>query len=430
VQAAGKPVNPFTLNRSEIQHMMRIRNTLPGVLALALLAGVAAVPGTGVIQSAYAQENAVRPEIGKPLQAARDLMKAGKAREALAKIGETDGVSGKTANESYLINSYRFSAANAAGDSDTAARAYEALVASGRMSAAEQAKSAEQLSYGYARARDYPKAIQWAMRGLKDNPGNTQLRTQLAQFYYQNNECGKAISELQGLMQSGTPSEATLDMLASCYSKQKDNAGYLSVLEKQLTYYPKKEYWFEALNKLQRKQGYAGRLDLDVDRLKMAVGGLRNANDIMEMAQLALQAGAASEAKKIVDQAFAAGTLGTGAEADRQKRLRDLAAKTVTETQQSMAAREAEGNAAKDGQLLVTLGYEYATSGQAAKGIAMMEQGIKKDSLKYPDDAKLHLGEAMYAAGQKAKAIEVFRSIKGTDGTGDLARLWIIQAGR
>jgi tetratricopeptide (TPR) repeat protein len=416
--------------------MMRFPNTLPGLLALALLIGLAAAPGTGwMIQSAWAQEGAVRPEIGKPLQAARDLMKAGKAREALAKISETDNVPGKTANESHLINSYRFSAANAAGDNESAARAYEALVSSGRMSAAEQAKSAEALAYGYARVRDFPKAIQWASRALKDNPGNTQLRTQLAQFYFQNNECGKAIGELQGMVQAEAssgrpPSESQLEMMANCYSKQKDNNGYLSVLEKQLTYYPKKEYWFEALNKLQRKQGYAGRLDLDVDRLKMATGGLRNANDIMEMAQLALQAGAASEAKKIVDQAFAAGMLGTGAEADRQKRLRDLAAKTVTEAQQSMAAREAEASAAKDGQLTVTLGYEYATSGQAAKGIAMMEQGIKKDSLKYPDDAKLHLGEAMYAAGQKAKAIEVFRTVKGTDGTGDLARLWVIQSGR
>ena len=44
----------------------------------------------------------------------------------------------------------------------------------------------------------------------------------------------------------------------------------------------------------------------------------------MEMAQLALQAGVPAEAKMVVDKGYAAGVLGKGAEAERQKRLKDL----------------------------------------------------------------------------------------------------------
>jgi len=44
------------------------------------------------------------------------------------------------------------------------------------------------------------------------------------------------------------------------------------------------------------------------------------------------------------------------------------------------------------------------------------------------DDAKLHLGQAYLIGSNKSKAIEVFKSIKGADGVGDLARLWAIQA--
>jgi TolA-binding protein len=236
---------------------------------------------------------------------------------------------------------------------------------------------------------------------------------------------------LQAASQAGrAPSESQLDMLASCYSKQKDNTGYVNVLEKQLIYYPKKEYWYEVLNRVQRKPSYNSRLDIDVFRLRMATGNVRSAGDYMEMVQLALQAGSAAEAKKIVDQAFAANVLGSGADAERQKRLRDLTTKTLTESQQTLAQRETEAAAAKDGTGQVRVGFDYVGAGRYDKGIQLIEQGIKKDSLKYPDDAKLHLGVAMYMAGQKAKAAEVFKSVKGTDGTGDLARLWAIQSGR
>jgi hypothetical protein len=406
------------------------------LLAAALVLGVSVNRDSGWgMQSAYAQENAVRPEVGKPLQAARDLMKAQKPHDALAKISEADAVPGKTAYESYLINYMRFSAASAAGEADTAAKAFDAVAASGRMPAAEQAKLAESLAGGYYRAKDYPKAIQWATRTLKDNPNNAQMRMLLVQSYYVNNDCAHAVGELQGMVQTEVqtgrpPTETQLELLASCYSKQKDNAGFVGVLEKQLIYYPKKEYWAEVLNRVQRKPGYSGRLDLDIFRLRLATFNLHSAADYMEMTQLALQAGATAEAKKIVDLAYASGALGSGPDAERQKRLRDLVTKSVTEAQQSIAQREADAAAAKDGLALVNAGYDIVASGRYDKGIQLMEQGIRKNNLKYPEDAKLHLGIAFYLAGQKSKAVDVFKTVKGADGTADLARLWIIQSGR
>ena len=77
------------------------------VLAAALAAG-----------NAQAQE-ALRPEVGKPLQAAQDLIKAGKYKEALAKVRDADGVANKTANESFTIERMRIAAASGAGDVET-----------------------------------------------------------------------------------------------------------------------------------------------------------------------------------------------------------------------------------------------------------------------------------------------------------------------
>ena len=72
----------------------------------------------------------MRPEVGKPLQAAQDHMKAQRFKEALAKVREADAVGSKTANEQTLIERMRLSAALGAGDNGAAERAFEALSAS------------------------------------------------------------------------------------------------------------------------------------------------------------------------------------------------------------------------------------------------------------------------------------------------------------
>jgi hypothetical protein len=47
-------------------------------------------------------------------------------------------------------------------------------------------------------------------------------------------------------------------------------------------------------------------------RLRLASGTLSKTEDFMEMAQLALQAGLAGEGRRIVDQGYKAGLLGSG----------------------------------------------------------------------------------------------------------------------
>jgi tetratricopeptide (TPR) repeat protein len=71
------------------------------------------------------------------------------------------------------------------------------------------------------------------------------------------------------------------------------------------------------------------------------------------------------------------------------------------------------------------IGLAYTGLGQYDKGIALIQKGIAKGDHRSPDNARLHLGIAYLRAGNKAKATEAFRSVKGTDGTADLARLWM-----
>ena len=401
------------------------------VLVAAL--GINAATGTvAVLPAAHAQEN-VRPEIAKPLQAAQDMIRAQKYREALTRLRETDAVGSKTSFETYMIDRTRGAAAMGAGDNETAGRAFEAALNSGRMTPAEQSKAIQALASLYYRASDYPKAIVWLQRALKDGLGDGETRALLAQSYYLSGDMARAQKELQTDLAADekagrAPSETQLKLMMSIAAKQNDKAAYMALLERMAATYPTRETWADLVQRLQSRPGFADRLTLDVDRLKLALGQLTTTADFMEMSQLALQAGLPAEGKKIVDLGYKNGVLGTGVEAARHKRLQDLANKSAADDVKTMATSEADATKAKDGTALVNLGYALITAGQVDKGLGMMEEGIARGNLKRPDDARLHLGVAYLQAGKKAEAIRTLKLVQGTDGTADLARYWIILA--
>ncbi|HEX4858791.1 MAG TPA: hypothetical protein VFV17_07200, partial [Usitatibacteraceae bacterium] len=282
---------------------MRVIDVLKGCLAATFAAAVFVV----LPVTAQAQEK-VRPEVGKPLQAASDLLKAGKYKDALAKIREADAAGGKTPYETYMIESMRGSAAAGAREFDTAIKAFEAVINSGKAPAAQQIKIIESLATTYYNNRDYPNAIKWAQRYIKDSGGSGgQVRTLLIQSYFQSGDFAatarEALADIQADEKAGRqPNEEKLLLLANAYLRQKNSAGYVATVEKLLTYYPKKSLWADIISRLQKKPGFSDRLALDVFRLQLATGNLSATNDFMEMAQLAIQAGYPSEGKKVVDE--------------------------------------------------------------------------------------------------------------------------------
>ena len=293
----------------------RLRVLASAVTALAITLGAAQAQAQG----------GLRPEIGKPLQAAQELVKAGKYREALAKVRELDGVGGKSANENLTIERMRLAAASGAGDADTAAKAFETVGAS--VGGPDKLRMIESIAGTYYRAKDYAKAQQWYQRYFREGGTNAANRTLMIQTQYLSGDLAGVSKELMGDIQAAersgaTPSEDRINMLMNVAIKQKDVNSEAFALERLVMYYPKKEYWVTLLSRLQRKPGFSDRLALDTYRLSLATGSMTAGADYSEMAQLALQAGSGAEAKQVVDKGFAAGALGTGAEAERSKRLR------------------------------------------------------------------------------------------------------------
>ena len=379
------------------------------------------------------QAQAVRPEIGKPLQAAQELIKAQKYKDALAKVREADAVGGKTAAESSLIERMRIAAASGAGDVETAAKSFEAIA--GQVSAGERLRMIESLAGGYYRAQNYAKAMQWGQRYFKEGGTSGSIRTLLIQSQYLAGDFAGAAKELTTEIQQAEkagqpPGEDRLKLLVNATLKLNDTNGYVWALERLVTHYPKKEYWVDLLGRLQRKPNFSDRLALDTYRLALATETLTKANDYMEMAQLAVQAGFPAEARQVLDKGFATNVLGQGAEAERHKRLRELVAKRLDEDKKNQAASLAEAQEAKDGTALVNAGMNLVFQGDKQKGLQLMQQGLSKGNLKRPDDARLHYAIAQIVAGENGKAQATLKTVSGNYGTADLARLWALYARR
>lgn len=134
------------------------------------------------------------------------------------------------------------------------------------------------------------------------------------------------------------------------------------------------------------------------------------------------------EAKKALDLGYKTGLMGTGADAAKDKILRDTVEKKAAIDLKALAEDEKQVAKNKEGTGLVNVGLNYLAIEQYDKAIALIEQGLAKGGLKHTEGTKLELGYAYLMSGKKDKAIEIFKSVQGTDGAADLAHIWLIKA--
>jgi hypothetical protein len=395
-------------------------------LGAASLAGAALVPHT-----AYAAE-AVRPEVGKPLKEAEELAGKQSYDKALEAIAKADAVSGKTPNETLLIEELRGSVAQRAGKIDLAIKSFEAAVASGLLEGAGRLRMVQALAVLYSEQKS-PKALDWLQRYRKEGGTDPAMRNLLIQAYFDNKNFAEAEKEL--LDEIGTAEkngqaapEAQYQLLMNCYLGQNDMAGYIGVVQRTILHYPKPDYWADLIHRAQTKPGFAStRLSLDVYRLRLAVGVLKSAEDYRDMTQTALLEHVPGEAKDVIDKGYASGAVGKDEKlAVRDNKLRDFVTKSIADDQAAIDSKAQAAIAGKDGQAMLDLGFDFVNYGQFDRGIKLMESGLHVGGVKHPDDGKLHLGLAYLRAGQKPKAIDVLKTVDGADGTADLAQLWIL----
>ena len=374
----------------------------------------------------------LNPEIAKALKAAQELAEAKNYPGALTKIAETDSIGNKTPYDIFAVERTRGDYYLASGDKEKAAKAFAAVVESKYLKVSDQLSLTQAISQIYFQLSNYPLTIQWMNRYLSEGGKDPRAKVLLNQAYYLNKDyplAYKGISaEVQEDIAAGrVPSEQNLKLLFSCISQMNDKEGTLKSVEQLNSYYPNVKNWQYLLNQTQTKPGFSDRLYLDLYRLKQELGLLTVATEIVDMSETATRAGLPAEAKKALDQGFAAGVLGKGADAKKHTALLDAATRRAADDLKTMPQGEASAAKSKDGAGLVNLGMAYATSGQFDKGISLIEQGISKGGLSRLEEAKLHLGIVYYWSGKKDQALKQLDTVQGTDGVSELAHYWKMQ---
>lgn len=392
-------------------------------------AALAALLACGTAQAQ--DKDVLRPEVAKPLQAAQDAIKAGKSADALARVKEAEAVPGRTPYEVFITDRMKGSAALQAGDSPLAQQAFEAAVTSGRLADADLLAALKTLSALAVRNQQPQAAVTWARRYFAEGGTEPAVRVALVQALYASNDLAATAREVLPLITADeaagrTPNEEQLKLLGFSQIKTGDEAGYTQTLERLVTHHPRTEYWADLVSRVSRRPGFADRLQVDALRLARRVGALEDASEYLDLAQLALQAGVPGEAQAVVDEGYAKGVLGKGAQSDRHQRLKAGIDKAVADDKAALAASEDSARKARDGGALVAMGQALTTYGQPDKGLALMAEGLAKGVLKHPDDARLRHGVALLTAGQRPAAETQFKAISATDGAADLARLWLL----
>jgi len=371
----------------------------------------------------------LRAEVANPVNAAQDAARTGQKEVAESKLREAAAVPNLSMFEQAVIERGRAGVSLGLNDWPQAVRSLEVVVNSNQFSGGEQLQMIELLAKITYQEKDYLRSVSWLRRYATEGGSDPAVRELLPQALYLANEFKAAADELESRIAAdeaagrATP-EASLKLLTSCYLQLKDDAGYVRTLERMAQVNPKPEYWSDLLSRVTKQPGFSERLWIDVYRLRLAANLMRSADEYVELAQLALQAGYPAEALTVIDRGLSLSLLGNGKDAAAHTALRDRASKAADKDNTDLGRAEASAKSAREGDALVNVGYAYVSAGQASKGLALMEQGLTKGNLKRADEARLHLGQALWQAGRKDDAVKAFAAVQGGDGSASLARVW------
>jgi tetratricopeptide (TPR) repeat protein len=398
----------------------------------ALLTSAHAQAKPAASAAAEAPKDQVRADMYKLLDPAliKTLMAAKNYAEVKAKIAAAEAFPNRTPYETFVIDRMKLALGAGSGDDAMTLAALEATIASGRLTPTEKADFTLAMADLKLRAKDYPKAIELLKSYQSQSATPEKAHALLVRAYINTQDYANAKTELMPALKvaanGGKPDADELRMLAGVAHKAKDMATYVAALEQLVSFAPGDDYWTDLLGRVQSKPGFNQRWSLDVYRLLNSTNKVMAPEEYAEATELALLAGQIAEAKKFIDEGFAAGVMSTGSNAAKYKQLRDKAAKSAADDAKNIAGEEDKANKSKDGLALVNLGYTYVTMGQMEKGIGLMEKGVAKGGMKRPEEAKLHMAVAYAKAGRKDDALKTLETVKGEDGLSDLAKYWTL----
>jgi tetratricopeptide (TPR) repeat protein len=413
--------------------MTRARSiALALTLAMGTVSGAALLSAT-TVQAAEPAGKVTTKAVAEPLKKAQEAMKNKQWDAALAEIKKAQASEKKTPFEAYQIDEFLSYVLVQQKKFAEATPVFERMLNSGFMppdQVDERTKTVAQLHF---QNKDYKKAVEWGKKYLDKHPGDEGISVLVGQSYYVVNDYKNAATTMMAVVNAAekggrTPTENWLQIVLSSQFKLDNKDGIADALKKLVRYYPKPEYW-ENLLDIYRRRDTSDRVTLGFYRMMNDVGTLKQADDYMETAQLAIDAGVPGEAQAVMEKGVQNGTLKSDDKTaqGRYDRLLASAKKSATADKAQLAQLAKEADKATQGQAYVALGQAYLSYGMFDEAIDALKKGIAKGGVTDVDEAQISLGIAYLRKGQKDAARQAFKTVKAESKWHNLAELWEIR---
>lgn len=367
--------------------------------------------------------------LAKPLKEAQDAMKAKNYQLQIQKVQEAQNTPkcNKTPYDEYLMNTWLGVANVQLKNYEVAAPALQAAAES-QYTTPENRRQMMQAVVGiYSQLHQYPKAIAAGQSAIRSGAADASIYVTVAVSQEALGQHKEAAATIQQLIdKEPKPEEKYLEFQWEAYNKAGDQADANRVIDKLVTYYPKPDYWLNALAPLLKMNINDAQLQLNVYRLMNDVGVLKRANDYADMANLTYDAGYPGETVAVLQKAFAANAFTDQRDVMRYQHLLMSAMAKAQTDQASLPSQESKAEHASTGDALVAVGAAYLSYGQADKAISAIQKGIDKGGLKSMEQAELVLGIAQLHAHNAAAAHRTFDKVASSsnEGYAQLGRLW------
>lgn len=417
--------------------MTRIKSfALASAIAVSLATGVAALTPATAVAAEQSANKITTKAVAVPMKKAQEAIQAKQWDTALAEIKKAQAVEKKTPFEAYQIDEFLAYVLIQQKKYGEAATVYERIINSGQLPDAQRDERMKTLATLAFQTKDYKKALEWAKRSLERQPNQQDMGQMVAQSYYLLGDYPNAAASMQKVIQQAeragkVPEENWLQIVLSSHfkSEPQNKEGVAQALKQIVRYYPSTEYWENLLDIYRRKNSNDDRIILGYYRLMEHVGALKDKGDIVEMAQLAMDAGVPGEAEALVERNIKSGVLKSDdkTEQGRYDRLLSGAKKLAAEDKASLDQLAKEAEKSSQGQALVALGHAYMSYGRYDEAIEAIQKGIKKGGVTDVDEAQVLLGIAYMKKGQKDLARQAFRAVKDDSKWNDLSDLWMIR---
>lgn len=360
------------------------------MVALALAAAPLSTAAITLTASTAARAQALPAAVGKPLQQAQNLARAGNTAGALAQVNQARAAARSPAEQRAVGQMAAF-VQTRAGNFAAAASELERIGA-----------PASQLAPLYYQARQWDKAIAAGRRS-----GQTTI---VGQSMLQKGDFKGAVQVYEQLV-AGNPTVTNLSNLAGAQAKSGDRAGYLATSARIVRLDPRPETWRRLLVDMKGNSMPAD-AKLALYHLMQQTGTLTSAADVQDFAKVAIVRGQPGAAAAAVQQAMQAGVIPASD---------PMGARLVQAAQQRQAPllQQAARQAANPATAMAA-GGAFLGAGQFPQAVAAFGAARRGPQAA---EATLFQGIAQMRAGQTAAARQSFTAVPNGP-LKDIANLW------